>query len=37
MIAECGADINLDVNTFPTPYNRPYIHSIKWMANHAIG
>ncbi|KAM0240950.1 hypothetical protein ACHAPO_001752 [Fusarium lateritium] len=35
MITEFGADINLDVNTLPTPYNRPYIHSIKWMADNS--
>ncbi|CEI39061.1 hypothetical protein FVEN_g10664 [Fusarium venenatum] len=37
MVTEYGADINLDVNTFPTPYNRPYIHSIQWMADNSTG
>ncbi|UZP44215.1 hypothetical protein NXS19_012027 [Fusarium pseudograminearum] len=37
IVTEYGADINLDVNSFRTPMPRPYIHSIRWMANHASG
>ncbi|PCD19547.1 hypothetical protein FGRA07_05296 [Fusarium graminearum] len=37
IVKEYGADINLDVNSFRTPMPRPYIHSIRWMADHAIG
>ncbi|KAL4725912.1 hypothetical protein ACLX1H_006586 [Fusarium chlamydosporum] len=33
MIKEYNADINLDVNQTLCPTNRPYIHSIKWMAD----
>ncbi|GKT97903.1 hypothetical protein FLAG1_00096 [Fusarium langsethiae] len=37
MVTEYHADINLDVNTFPTPTDRQYIHSVKWMADRATG
>ncbi|KAL3588874.1 hypothetical protein FPOAC2_11033 [Fusarium poae] len=35
LITNFGADINLDVNFAPTPYDRPYVHSIKWIADHS--
>ncbi|RGP61014.1 hypothetical protein FLONG3_10672 [Fusarium longipes] len=37
MITKYNADINLDVNTFPSPTTRAYVHSIKWMADKASG
>ncbi|KAG8665522.1 hypothetical protein FPOAC1_010319 [Fusarium poae] len=37
LITDFNADINLDVNFAVTPYDRPYIHSIKWMADHSTG
>ncbi|KAJ4141133.1 hypothetical protein NW768_000340 [Fusarium equiseti] len=37
MVEEHGADINLDANQFPSPHNRAYVPSIKWMADRARG
>ncbi|RBR08679.1 uncharacterized protein FIESC28_10133 [Fusarium coffeatum] len=37
MVGEYHANINLDVNQFPSPQNRAYVPSIKWRADRAQG